>query len=214
MKNTDLSQLSTDDLRAALEQREAKERKAKERARESYEKEREAIIHTLCQDAERLESRMAEFKRVAMDAMSGLHDLMLDYGDAKRHSQGNFSIKSEDGTFKIQFSRNRIFEFDERAEAAEQHIREYLSDKVKKRDKIDFEMISTLLERDGNQKFDPRAIQKLYRFEKQIKDERFQRGCELFKEAYKEVRTATYIRFYQRQEGGKYEAINLNFSAL
>lgn len=215
MRKVNVDNLSTDQLEKLLQKRKAKEAKELEAKRKEYENNRELLIKSSMTIAQRIHDDMKSFKQDLFKGVENFYDLMKEYGDVKKMNKGNFSIKSHDGQFKLEVSKNITFAFDERGDQAETLVKEFLQDKIKKNDKVAYELITSLLERDKKSgKFDPRNIHKLYAYETKFQDERFQKAMRLFKEAYTEQKTCQYVRFFQMNDNGKYEAIGLNFSSI
>lgn len=206
-----LDKLSTQELQELLEQRKKDEKAVKERERKQYELKRDRLVNRQLQRAKRLSSLLEEFKSKSFDDLEDFNKDMLSYGDYKKDGKGNFTIKNEDSTQKIEFSRQPKFEFDERAAIAEQHIKDFLSDMVKKKDLKIYNIITSLLEK-RNKQYDPRLISKLYQHE--FEDERWVKGIKLFKESYRETGSRFYVRFYEQNENGEWNSVNLNFSSL
>lgn len=215
MSKIKLADLSTEELEQALAKRKAAEVAALEKERKLYEARRETLISAASTMAKDLSDQLTQFKADVFKGVTAFYEQMKEYGDVKTSNKGNFSILSEDKRFKMEVTRNKQFGFDERGNQAEELIKEFLEDKTKKGDKEAYQLISTLLEREQKSgKFDPRNIHKLYQYEHKFKDDRFARAIKLFKEAYTEQKTCQYVRFYEMNENGKYEAIALNFSSI
>lgn len=213
VKNTD--QLSVEELKALLEEKEKAQRALLEKKRKQYETKRNKIMQVLCQTATLNNKRLSTFKQKAFELLLSFREEMLDYGDLRggKNNKGSFMLK--DDKYKIEFSSQVIKRFDERAQMAEELMKEFLKTFVKKRDTEVFELVNSLLAR--NEKtgdFDINLINRLYSLENRFEDENWRKAIRLFKEAYTPDSTAQYIRFYIRDENNKWQLINLNFSSI
>jgi hypothetical protein len=61
---------------------------------------------------------------------------------------------------------------------------------------------------------DTAKVYQILRHEEQIKDKRFQKACELIKQASSIDRTKLYMRIWEKGEDGEYRNVNLNFSNI
>ena len=136
------------------------------------------------------------------------------FAAAKKEGKGNFELLSEDGTLKVEFSVQAKKAFDERAGEAEQLLKEFLKSVIKGRNSEAYKLVSTLLERKIDGDYDIKLIQRLYKMENDYDNETWRRAIQLFKEAYKEIDSARYVRFYKKTDSGPWTLINLSFSGL
>lgn len=202
--------LSTADLRAELEKREAKEKQAKEQSRQAYESMKEDIVMSLVHIAEAQAEKIKEFKGHAFDSMNALYALLLEYSERHANTKGNFTV--EFGDCKIEYRRQGIASFDEKADQAEGHIVDFVTKRFED-DQDTKDLIMSLLERKNGQ-LDVLLIQKLYRMENRFDDENWKKGIELLKESYQYNHSKDYIRFFRRSEKGEWKTININFSSI
>jgi hypothetical protein len=207
--------LSIAELEALLEEKRKEETAIRNQQREQYEQNRDALITELCDFATHINSQMCDLKYEAMRRLAEFRQDMLEYGSLRfgEKNKGSFEIKNDN--FKISFSSNVVKTFDERAELAEAKIKEFLRSFVKKRDMETFKLVNALLER--NEKsgdFDMGLINRLYKLEDNYDDLNWKEGIRLFKEAYNPSGTAYYIRFFQKDEIGNWNAILLDFAKV
>jgi hypothetical protein len=209
-----LDDLTDEELDRLLEEREKKKRREAEARRKKYENDRDSLVHDLTIAAEQIEQQLEQFKTDAYNRISQFSDRMMQYGEINGKSRGGFSIRSADGTRKVTFSQQVRKVFDERAEMAEQKIREFIAKFIKKRDEKAYDLIMSLLERNSKTgDFEVNSINKLYKMEDKFDDELWKDGIRLFKESYNPQKTTKYINFYKLSATEKEELINLNFSS-
>ncbi|HOE05963.1 MAG TPA: DUF3164 family protein, partial [Bacteroidales bacterium] len=129
--NIDYSKVSVADLEAALQQKRDQERRDREARKQDYEADRHELVVTLCKRAEDLSAQLRDFKSIAMRQIEEFRKRAEEYGDIRTNSKGGFSIRNANASYKVAYERNVVSEYDERADLAEQLLREFLGDMVK-----------------------------------------------------------------------------------
>jgi hypothetical protein len=105
--------------------------------------------------------------------------------------------------------------FDERSRLAEAKLKEFLGGFVKRNNKNLHKLIMGMLERNSyTGDLDITNINRLYKLEKEFDDPNWKEAIVLFKESYQPSHTASYVRFYELNEAGRYENIGLQFSSM
>lgn len=214
MSNIDLSKLSAQELEALLAKKREEDKKDYERRKELYEMKRDIIVNELVTTAKQLHLEMSEFKNFAIQQLEEFRLEAMEYGDIRKNSKGGFSLRNTDGDNKVMYERNTLAEYDERADMAEELLRDFLADMVKKRDAKAYELVTGLLERGKSGKFNPAAIAALLKMEDKYSDERWVKAMKLFKEAYNNRLIAMNVSFYTKDQMGKDTAIPLTFASL
>lgn len=210
-----LDQYSVEELKKLIADKEEEERKEKERKRKLYEDRKYKLVDYLLEDAKEVQTEVKDFKQTCFNLLREFYESMKQYGDVAEANKGNFSIKNANGDKKVEFCRQVISSFDERANIAEIKLKEFLLDFVKKKDQPIYELVMSLLERNSvTGDFDSRNIQKLYKIEDKFTDPRWKEAISLFKESFQESGTNFYVRFYEMDSTGKWQTIQLNFSAI
>ncbi len=212
MKNP--KNMNAAELEALLNEKRNEEREALLKKKSAYEVRRNKLVRSLCASAEEMSNRLKRFKDQVMSDLGGFQLVMKEYSTAKKEGKGNFELLSEDGTLKVEFSVQAKKAFDERAGEAEQLLKEFLKSVIKGRNSEAYKLVSTLLERKIDGDYDIKLIQRLYKMENDYDNETWRRAIQLFKEAYKEIDSARYVRFYKKTDSGPWTLINLSFSGL
>lgn len=210
----DLAELTEEQLQAELERRRAAKREQEKREREAYEAERNTLVESLVSEAVVLNRRMSDFKQTALARLNQFAKLAYRYGDIRSNSKGGFSLRSSDGTKKVALVRNTKTEYDERADLAEELIRDFLADMVKKRDLKTYNLLSDLLERGKHNEFNPANIAVLLKHEHDFEDPRWKKAMKLFKESYNLILISMNVEFYQKNSMDKDQAITLTFASI
>jgi len=211
---SELNNLSNEELLAELKRRQLDQQDQERQKREDYEATRDQIAMSLVVEAEQLSEKLVAFKQKSYTRMMTFRDMADKYGELRGNSKGGFSIRSSDGTVKVSLERNTRQEYDERANVAEQLIREFLTAMVKKRDKRSFELITSLLQRGDKGDFNPANIQTLISKEKLYEDERWRKAMQLFKEAHNTILISMNVSFYRKSNIDKDVMVPLTFASL
>jgi hypothetical protein len=203
-------ELTTEELKALLDERLLEENQAKNKARLDYEALKEATVLGLSLNASGLSSMLKDFSLKAFNEMESLYDLLCVYSNRHAEGKGNFSLESKDGSLKVVYKRQELGYFDERSVQAEKHIMDFVNSKFS--DDDDKELFMTILERKkGN--LDIKLVQKLYAMENRFDNPNWKEGIKLLKESWTPSGSKPYITFYVKQKG-VWHQINLNFSSI
>lgn len=214
MTNIDLSSLSACELEALLQQKKKEEREARARAREIYEQQRDELVSELVQRAQVLHMQMRDFKQYAIDRLEEFRETANLYGDIRRNSKGGFSLRHRRTQEMVSLDRNSVPEYDERAALAETLIKEFLEDKVKKRDLPTYRTIMALMERNKQGDLTVSRIASLLKVKDNYDDERWMKAMELFEESFR-IREISYsVSFYNKDNMQKDKAITLTFASI
>lgn len=214
MKTLELEKLTEEQLQAELERRQAAKKDAEKKAKEDYEAKRDTLVRELLQGAIDLNSEMAFFKNFAVNELEKFYTEAKQYGDVRSNSKGGFSLRSADGNYKVMLERNTKAEYDERADMAEALLREFLTAMVKKRDQQAYNIITALLQRGKDGRFNPAAVAALLKMEDDFNDERWNKAMKLFKESHNNILIAMNVSFYRKNSMGKDISIPLTFASL
>jgi hypothetical protein len=205
------SELTLAELETLFNAKKEQERNEINQKRADYEALRNETIDKLVTRAVVLSNMLKDFKTGVFDDLSTLYDLLKEYSSRHADGKGNFTIESQDGDYKIEFSRQTLGSFDERADQAAFHIIDFVNSRWSG-DVETKELITGILERSKG-KFDIKQIQKLYAMEAKFNDPNWLEGIRLFKEAWRPSETKDYTRFWVKYKG-EYQAVNLNFSSI
>lgn len=207
-------QLSVEELETLLKKKKAEERRAKVRKRDAYLKRRDELVCNLAGLAKELHQAMQEFKLSAVRELQEFQQEAAEYGDITKRSKGGFSLRDNDAKYRVSYDRNTKQEYDERADTAETLLKQFLEDKIKKRDQQSYRMVSALLEKNEAGDYKPGQVASLLAIKDNYDDKRWVRAMELFEESYRRVEVSNSVSFYEKDENGKDRLISLTFPSL
>lgn len=210
-----LKQLTDEELDALLEKRRQEKKEAERLARQSYEELRDALVREFVHKAIKLNRDMVALKNEVITRIEEFRQAAQQYGDIRSNSKGGFGLRTSDGNFLLSYERNTKSYYDERAQLAEELLKEFLEDKVKKRDLKAYRTIISLLTR--NKKtgdFNPVSINSLMTIQDNYDDERWHRAMKLFRESYQNTLISMSVSFYRKDDQNKDQLIPLTFASL
>lgn len=215
MKAGTINEMTTEQLRALLSEREAHEKRALETAKKAYEQSRDQTVKDIMDDAKKLHGLLAEFKKNVHEQMEK-HGLKLaEYGEIRSNSKGGFSLQSSDGLMRIRRRRDTEPQWDERSQKAIELIRDFLGDTIKKRDRNLFEILMSFLQRNIKGELEYSRVMDLLTHEDKYDDPRWKEGLRLIKESFSSNFKGYGYEFQIKcEKSGKWEAVSLNFSSL
>lgn len=179
------------------------------------EKLREKSAYQLVKQAQELNRRLETYKAQIREMCLEVERVAAEELTVNREAlKGNITWFNFDRSIKIERSISEPMTFDDiTITAAKAKLDEFLNQAIES--KFDFakEMIISAFETTKG-KLDPKKITPLTRYEKRVNHPLFSEACTLIQEAIRRPDTKTYYRVWQKDDDGKYKAIELNFSNI
>lgn len=126
--------------------------------------------------------------------------------------KGNTTLYSFDGKYKVQFAIQDNLVFDERLQIAKALVDECLHEWTADSNDNIKAIINNAFQVDKEGKINTRRVLDLRSLN--IDDEKWKKAMQAIADATKIISSKEYIRFYQRDEYGKYQVISLDFANL
>lgn len=213
--STDISTMSSADLKAALKKKQADEKAAKDRARQTYDRMRDSYIETVFGKMDELSAELRRFKEESVQVGLELHAKMYEtLGRAPKDGIDSYTLTSADGLRKVTIERQWRCEYDETSTVAIDTIRTVLREKFEGRNKAMYGIIDGILLKNNKGDYDERLVAKLRKHEAAVDDKRFSEALDILAKAYRPTTSQTYIRAHRRTKGGKWQDVVMNWSAL
>lgn len=209
-----LENLSSAELEKLLAEKKKQEKEQRQKLKREYEAKRDAMVSKMVNLAIEQHIKLKEFKDKAMAEVEAFRELAKTYGDIKSNSKGGFGLRTKDQKYMMVLDRNTKPEYDERAGMAEQLLKEFLEDKVKKHDLKVYRTISALMERNKKGDYTPARIASLLKIKDNYDDVRWIKAMELFEESFQNRTISMSLSFYIKDENGKDQLISLSFPSL
>lgn len=126
--------------------------------------------------------------------------------------KGNVTLMSFDGKYKVQIAIQDNLVFDERLQVAKSLIDECLTEWTADSNDNVKAIIDNAFAVDKEGKINIRRVLSLRSLN--IVDDKWQKAMQAISDATQVISSKEYIRFYERDEHGKYQQISLDFANL
>lgn len=209
---TKVEMLTDEEVESLYKERKARQKEQDSIKRNAYHETKFELVTTAVDKASSLAETMKGFHERTMSDLLAFRELMNEYGDLPKRSKGGFSIDNEDLTKRVRLKFKTLGDFDERADLAESHIRNFFERTLKQIDPKTFDILMKLLERKKG-KLEYSRVMQILSFEDVYEDVDWRTGCKLLKESFQQTGTKFYIEFEEKDAAGNWKVINLNFSS-
>lgn len=174
----------------------------------------EAAITKLLKGAQDINARLASYKKQIRTATEGMVAAFMEEKGLDSKGKGNVTLYNFDRSVKIEVSINDRIEFDDLTmKACKEKFDQFLSDNVEERQEFIKEMINDAFSTRRGQ-LDSKKVMGLLKYETKVKDVYFQEAMSLLKESIRRPDSRTYYRVWLKDENGRYQNIDLNFSSV
>lgn len=180
---------------------------------------REAQAAKIHAAALKVEASLQELYALMNMACKEVHELIkkeyaLKSGKEKKEGKGSLTWFNFDKSIKIEADVNDIVKWDSAlmTEALAQ-LNSYLAGTLTDAQLLIKGMVTEGFSNSRGM-IDSRKIFQLLKYDAKIKNQHFQKACELIKQAQSIDTTKLYMRIWEKEEDGSYRSINLNFSTL
>lgn len=173
---------------------------------------RDELVRELTDKAKVVQAQIAAFKHDAFGAIDAFVQMSADeYGVALGGKKGNVSLRSFDGTLRIDRQVAEAIQFDERLQAAKALIDACLIEWTADARPEIATLVQDAFRVDAAGKIRTGSILALRRLD--ITDPRWQQAMAAIADAVQVVGTRSYVRFYERDDSnGEYQAIVLDIA--
>lgn len=163
--------------------------------------------------AKELSEGLIETKhRITGDLQAFLQLSAEQYGVTMGGEKGNVQLKSFDGKFMVERSVSDRIEFDERLQTAKILVDKCLREWTKFSPTEVQALIADAFQVDKKGKINTRRVLGLRKLK--IEHPEWQEAMRAISDAITITDTCEYLRFYERDEAGKYQQIPIDFAAI
>jgi hypothetical protein len=174
---------------------------------------RDELVKELVAEARNLHAQMKVLKDRMMGDIEAFIQMSAErYGVKIGGKKGNVTLDSFDGSLQLQRQISEHITFDEGLQAAKALIDECLRDWSKDTGPELRTLVDYAFRVDKEGKLNTGAILGLRRHK--FDDDRWQRAMQAISDSVKVTGTRAYVRVYERDANGKYNAIPLDMAAL
>lgn len=174
---------------------------------------RDDLVKKLVSEAKALQQTMASFKLMAMGEVNAFVDVSAsEHGVKFGGAKGNVTLLSYDGQYKVCRAMGEHRIFDERIQAAKALI----DDCIKRWSEGTNDHIRALVEHafkvNAQGYIDVNQVLSLRQLD--IDDANWNKAMDAISDSIQISKTTPYLRVYERQDDGSYQAISLDFARL
>ena len=167
----------------------------------------------LCKRAKRVQDAMRTFKNAVFAAhQKALDEVLAANGAGRGGQKGNVRWVSFDGGMKVEISVRDRMEFGPELHAAQSLLGEYLSEVSSDANNDLRTLVNAAFSVGEDQSCNVSDVLRLMRY--QIKHPKWVAAMEAIKNAIRVTGTATYARFYEKNQRGEWDAIPLDLAKL
>lgn len=214
MANIELANLSEAELQAELAKRKKlREKESKEKEKQLNE-DRENLINNVVAAFSTYHDELKAMKREVIDESNNLYRRMYAIHGKEPRDVKEFTLVNKKQDKKLQIQTQERMTFTDEAKIAIDAIRDFFKRKFASRSKAIYNILDTILMRNGKGDYDPKLLAKLRKQVDQIDDPELTEAYELLEKSQVVVGSATYLRAYRKDEQGKWKDIVLQFSSL
>ncbi|CAN5436830.1 DUF3164 family protein [soil metagenome] len=175
-------------------------------------KDRDAVVTQLCEEAKKQSAALLGFKLNAMQAVQDFIDRSLaEYDVVYGGKKGNVTLVNFVGRYKIVRSMQPTLVFDERLQAAKELIGDCIQGWSKGSNVNLKALINDAFQVDQQGKISTARVLGLRRHD--IREEKWLAAMQAIADSTKVASTKQYIRFYERDAEGAYQPILLDVAA-
>lgn len=213
-KKIDLSELSDDEIEAALKQRREEKQKADEKKKEEYENHRENLINAVMVNAQNIHDWIANFKKELHAKFDEQAERLNEYGKIRSNSKGGFSITNKEGTIRITRTRSTEPVWDERSIKAIELINDFLRTEVQPKNKKLFPILMSFIEKNEKGDLEYNKVMNLVKHENTFDDSRWKEGLKLIKESFSTHLKGFSYDFKKKDANGNWQKVDVNFTSI
>lgn len=214
----DTNKMTADERKELLAEltKEKKAEKAKRlKAKKKYESNKDTSIEELIDEAIEVSLAIARFKSKVHSVMDIHRDEINEYGGIRSNSQGGFTIENSQHNKRIMRRRDTDPSWDERANKAVEIIKDFLlSEGIKKTAGRVHPILMGFIQRNNNGDLEYAKVMELLKYEDTFQDPRWVNGLQLIKEGYSITFKKFGYEFKTKDQNGKWQRLELNFSSL
>lgn len=214
MANIDLANLTEAELQAELKKRKKlREQASKEKERQLKE-DRESLINNVVSAFSTYHDELKAMKGEVIHESKELYHRMYAIHGKEPRDVKEFTLVNEKQDKKLMVQTQERMTFTDEAKIAIDAIKDFFKRKFASRSKAIYNILDTLLMKNGKGDYDPKLLTKLRKQVAEINDHELNEAFELLEKSQVVVGSATYLRAYRKDEHGKWKDIVLQFSSL
>ncbi len=176
------------------------------------EKKRDRMVEQIYRSAERLEAKMKAEKLKYLEKIMDYVEYLEAKMKGKCAGGGNMVLTNYSGDRQIQIKINDVIQFDEKLSIAKHLIDEWVVNESSSASADLKAFVTQAFEVDKTGQINKYNIIRLMRLN--IKNKQWRHAMDVLQQSIDVTGTRQYLNIRRRNESGKWEAINMNFSSM
>lgn len=178
------------------------------------EKLKEKYAASIVKDAQALNNKLGDFKASIRAMCEEVFNHVMTASERKKATKGNFTWYNFSGSVKIEVSINENIDFDGLLiEKAKQKLLELVGESISKDKAFIKELVLSAFQTSKG-KLDTKKILGLKKHASRINDKRYHEAMQFIDDSIRRPSSTTYFRVWVKDDTGKFQNIDLNFSSL
>lgn len=184
----------------------------------AVDRKKEILSAKLLKAALAIEKQLAEFYAQLNEAFTEVADMLKDEYEIKynkkKKTKGSLTWYNFDRSIKIEADVNEIVKWDGALMTeAKKQLDDYITSSMSETNELISGLVTSAFSSSKGM-IDTGKVFQILKSQDKIKNQKFQKACELIKKAQSIDRTKLYMRVWAKEADGQYRNINLNFSTL
>lgn len=170
--------------------------------------------YALAKKANGLSNKLKSFKDEVREVCQDVYDTYMASVNNDKKNKGNFTWYNFNRSIKIEVSISERIEFDDLGiKACKDKLDEFLKNNITAKNDFIKQLVFDAFETKRGA-LDAKKVTGLLRYRNKIKNPTFQEALDLIESSIRRPDSKMYFRISVRNEEGKYDNIDLNFSSI
>jgi len=179
------------------------------------ERNRERSAAKLLKEALAVNDRLKALKELVIEVCQKVYEESLsETNTTGKNRKGNFTWYNFDRSIKVEVAIQDRIEFDDlKIQACKERLDEFISQGTLSVGEFMRQLIMSAFETSGG-RLDAKKVMSLKKYKTRTKDPLYHQAMDLLDESIRRPESRTYFRVWAKDEAGKYQHVELNFSAI
>ncbi len=208
-----LSQMSASELEQLLQKKKQHEFEEQQRKDAEYEKQGDLLVNSIVDFHLEKKEELSTWKELQTDNLLNHIKTAYTKNGKVLKEQKTYTQYSTDKKRKVQVVESDRLDFSIEANVHIASIKEILREKFKNQDDL-YDFVDSILIKNRDGDYSPQLLSKAKRKAKKLNDMNLIEEFEKLEDCQIVVGISRYIRAYEKDKNGKFQAISINFSGL
>lgn len=178
------------------------------------ERNRERQAARLLAEARKINAALEAFKEHVASTCTAVYNAYMAERKITAPVKGNFTWFNFDRSIKIEVSVNERIEFDDMAlSACRAKLNEFLEGAIDSKVEFIKDLVNEAFSTSRG-RLDSKKVMSLLKYKSKIKEAAFTEAMDYLEQSIRRSTSKTYFRVWEKNAGGEYDAIDLNFSSI